>query len=101
MNEYGSIYIVCGPIFYDGKKECIGGSKEIWVPDAFYKVVLCLEVVPKAIGFIYPNIGTHHPMSYYVLPVNDVEAKTGIDFFYTLPDDLEESIEEEADLFLW
>ena len=100
-NEYGSIYIVCGPIFYDGKKECIGGSKEIWVPDAFYKVVLCLEVVPKAIGFIYPNIGTHHPMSYYVLPVNDVEAKTGIDFFYTLPDDLEESIEEEADLFLW
>lgn len=100
-NKYGSIYIACGPIFYDGKKECIGGSKEIWVPDAFYKVVLCLEVVPKAIGFIYPNIGTHHPMSCYVLPVNDVEAKTGIDFFYTLADDLEETIETEANLFLW
>ena len=100
-NKYGDIYIVCGPIYYNGKNETMGGNKEIWVPDAFYKVILCMEGTPKTIGFIYPNIGTHCPMSYYVLPVNDVEAKTGIDFFYTLTDDLEESIEAEADLFLW
>ena len=99
--KYGEIYIVCGPIYYDDKKETIGGIKEIWVPDAFYKVVLCMKGLPKAIGFVYPNIGKHYPMSHYVMAVNDVEAKTGIDFFYTLADDLEETIESKTDLFIW
>lgn len=100
-NEYGEIYIVCGPIFYDGNRETIGGSKEIWVPDAFYKVVLCMKDKPKSIGFIYPNKGKHNPMHHYVLTVNDVETQTGIDFFYSLSDNEEEMIESEADLSLW
>ena len=100
-NEYGEIYIVCGPIFYDGKKGAIGGSKEIWVPDAFYKVVLCMKDNPKSIGFIYPNVGKHHPIEYYVMTVNDVELKVGFDFFYILPDDMEEEIESQKDLYFW
>ena len=100
-NKYGEIFIVCGPIYYNGKKETIGGMKEIWVPDAFYKVVLCMDNSPKAIGFIYPNIDKHHPMKYYVLSVNEVEIKTGIDFFYSLDDVIEESLESHADLSIW
>lgn len=100
-NEYGEIYIVCGPIFYDGNRETIGGSKEIWVPDAFYKVVLCMKDKPKSIGFIYPNKGKHNPMEHYVLTVNDIEVQVGLDFFCSLPDNEEEIIESEADLSIW
>ena len=100
-NEYGEIYIVCGPIYYNGKNETIGGSKEIWVPDAFYKVVLCMKDKPKSIGFIYPNKGKHHLMEHYVLTVNDVENQTGIDFFYTLSDIIEEEIESQTNLTNW
>ncbi len=100
-NEYGEIYIVCGPIFYDGKKGTIGGSKEIWVPDAFYKVILCMNDNPKSIGFIYPNEGKNNPMENYVFTINDIESKTGIDFFYTLPDNIEKTIETEANLTIW
>ena len=100
-NEYGEIYIVCGPIFYDGKKETMGGSKEIWVPDAFYKVVLCMKDIPKSIGFIYSNEGKQHSMDYYVTTVNDVESQIGLDFFYTLPDNLEDIIESKKELSLW
>lgn len=100
-NEYGEIYIVCGPIFYDGKKETIGGSKEIWVPDAFYKVILCMKGMPKAIGFIYSNAGKHHSMAYYIKTVDEVEAQIGIDFFHKLPDKIEDNIESKKDIHIW
>ena len=53
-NSYGDIYIVAGPIFHDGVKSTFGANK-IAIPDAFFKVVLCLTDKPKAIVFIYEN----------------------------------------------
>ncbi|WP_291528514.1 DNA/RNA non-specific endonuclease [Bacteroides sp. UBA939] len=99
--EYGDIYIACGPMYYNEKKSTIGGSKEIWVPDAFYKVVLCMKETPKAIGFIYPNEGRDHPMSYYACSVDNIESKTDIDFFYNLPDDIEVVVETQNNINGW
>lgn len=98
---YNDIYIVCGPLFYSGKNKTIGGSKEIWVPDAFYKVILCMNDSPKAIGFIYPNEGKHHVLSYYSCSVDEVESKSGIDFFYQLEDNLESKIESQPNINEW
>ena len=56
---------------------------------------------PKALGFIYPNEGTHHKMSHYVTTVDNVEKQTGIDFFYNLPDDIETTVEAESKLESW
>ena len=60
-----------------------------------------MKDIPKSIGFIYSNQGKHHLMEYYVLTVNDVEIQTGIDFFYTLPDIIEEEIESQTNLTNW
>lgn len=54
-NKYGDIYIVAGPILYKGKHETIGPNK-VTVPEGFFKVVLCMNGTPKAIGFIYKII---------------------------------------------
>ena len=57
--EYGAIDIVCGPLYSTNtsdQQKTIGRNK-VWVPDAFYKVVLCRQGKPKAIGFIYKNLG--------------------------------------------
>lgn len=97
--HYGEIWIVCGPIFYNETYTTIGNK--IGVPDAFFKVVLRLGKNPKALGFIYPNEGSNHRMSYYVLSVDEVEEKTGIDFFYNLPDDIEGAVETSANLYEW
>lgn len=99
-NHYGEVYIVCGPIFYRQNYKTIGDNK-VGVPDAFYKVVLRMGKKPQALGFIYPNDGTHHKMSYYVLSVDDVESRTGIDFFYNLPDDIENEVESSSNLSRW
>ena len=94
----GSIYIVCGPVFR--QKKTIGRSK-VAVPDGFYKVVLCMNGTPKAIGFYYDNEDGRRPLSAYVHTVDDIERMTGIDFFASLPDAIENRVEASADAKEW
>ena len=56
---------------------------------------------PCAIGFIYKNQAGNRPKGDYVNTVDEVERITGIDFFHTLPDELENSIEATASLNDW
>lgn len=98
----GRIYIVCGPIFYNGKHRIIGREHKIAVPDAFFKVILCADSrPPRSIGFIYKNTSGNHPLDYYVHSVDQVEHITGIDFFPSLPDEIEEQVEATYDLKQW
>lgn len=99
--EYGAIDIVCGPIFYgEGEQKTIGRNK-VWVPDAFFKVVLCRKGAPKAIGFIYKNRGQKQRMEDAVCTVDEIERITGIDFFPALNDNVEERVEAKASLRDW
>lgn len=98
--HYGDIYIVAGPLFYNGEQRTIG-ENNISVPDAFFKVVLCLNDTPKALGFIYPNTGEHHQMHEYVYSVDEVEVEAGMNFFANLPDEIEDEVEKESNLRMW
>ena len=97
----GEIYIVCGPIFYGSAKHKRIGKGKIPVPEAFFKVVLSMKGTPKAIGFIYKNQSGNRPKGDYVNTVDQVERITGIDFFPSLPDDVENKIEAEANISDW
>jgi endonuclease G len=99
--HYGDVYIACGPV-YNSKNYKTLGQNKIAIPDAFFKVVLCMKgKKPKALGFIYPNEGTHHKMDYYVKTVDEVERITGMDFFYNLPDSIENDVESHVELDKW
>ena len=99
-NRYGEIYIVAGPIFYDGVKNTFGANK-IAIPDAFFKVVLCLAGKPKAIGFIYENDSRSQSMFENCCSVDHIEEITGFDFFSSLPDDVEDIIEIKTNVDDW
>ena len=99
--EEGEIYIVCGPIFYGSAKHKKIGHNKIPVPEAFFKVVLSMKGEPKAIGFIYKNQSGNRPKGDYVNTVDQVERITGIDFFPSLPDDVENKVEAEANIEDW
>lgn len=98
--DFGDIYIVCGPILFNQKHKTIGKDKVV-VPEAFFKVVLCLKGTPKAIGFIYKNAEGGRPWGDYVNTVDQVERITGFDFFPLLPDNIEKKVEAHADLADW
>lgn len=98
--KYGDVYIVSGPILIGKNHKRIGKAK-VTVPEAFFKVVLCLVGRPKAIGFVYRNIEGNRPKKSYVNSVDQIERITKIDFFASLPDKLENQIEQEANLEDW
>lgn len=93
--KYGAVYITCGPVYDHGKPKRIGNNK-VAVPDAFYKVILINDSkTPQAIGFLFPNKAGHKPLKKYIVTVDSVEKRTGIDFFPALPDEVENRIEAE------
>lgn len=97
--KYGRIFIVAGPVFYDGKVTSRMGN--IAIPDAFFKVLLCMERTPKAIGFVYANNNDPHNMEESACSVKEVEQLTGFDFFPQLPDSIENEIESKVKLNEW
>ncbi|MDP4174397.1 MAG: DNA/RNA non-specific endonuclease [Bacteroidota bacterium] len=101
-DEDSLIYIVTGPIF-SSNMSFIGNSNKVAVPPAFYKVILCY--LPghkvKAIGFIIPNSGSSRALSSFMVTIDSVESRTGIDFYPDLPDDVENKVEGNIDPSDW
>lgn len=97
--HYGDVYIVTGPIFYNSEYKTIGNN--VGVPDAFFKIVLCTNKSPKALGFIYPNERINQKMFHYLVSVDKVEEVTNIDFFSFLEDSIEDIVEAESNLNDW
>ena len=97
--EYGQLYVVGGPVFEGVPHKHIGDSR-VAVPDAFFKVVLCLSP-SKAIGFVFANKAGSRPLRTYACTVDEVEQLTGIDFFLALPDSLEQAVEATCDFSGW
>lgn len=96
-----AILIVSGPIYSHSDTDRIGESG-VRVPGAFFKVLVAPYLdKPRGIAFVYPNISSPGNMENYVMTIRDVEKLTGFDFFYTLPDDIEDAVETTASFRDW
>lgn len=98
--KLGDVYIVCGPVFLNQEHETIG-ENQVVVPEAFFKVVLCLQGTPKAIGFVIRNNEGTKKRDQFINTIDEVERITGYDFFPALPDDIEDEVESFADITQW
>lgn len=96
----GSIFIVCGPIMKEIFETI--GSNGVAIPSGFFKV-LCKKYKGKytAIGFVFPNENCSGDIFDYSCAIDKVEQVTGHDFFYILPDDIENIIEGSINLKDW
>lgn len=98
--RYGDIYIICGPLFFKSKETQRIGENNVAVPDAFFKVILCLNL-PKAIGFICRNTDGNQKKDMYVNTLNGVERVTGLHFFPLLDTEKRKLVEDHADINEW
>lgn len=98
--KYGDIYIVCGPLINNKVYRTIGGNQVV-VPDAFFKVVLCLNGAPKGIAFLCKNEGGNHKIADYVTTILQLEQIAGIDFFPSLPNGIADKVKKKADINEW
>lgn len=101
-STYGHLYIACGPVVTDASTT-IGTARKIVVPQAFYKVFLRQKEDGSwtSIGFVMPNAAGSRPLMTYMQSVDEIEATTGIDFFYHLPDDIESAVESTYTIADW
>lgn len=112
-DAYGSVWIVCGPVFKDRKaSKWIGDAGEVPVaiPDGFYKIIVKDSADPKrpdVLAFYYEHLETlddssadvdHSP---FLKSVDWIEEKTGLDFLSALEDDVEASVERDPAPALW
>ncbi len=97
---HGKVWICTGPIVNPSYKTI--GTNKVVVPAAFFKVV-CTEKKGKyhSVGFIIPNGTDQDNIWDYLFTVDEVEAITGHDFFFNLPDSIERDIEARIDSAFW
>lgn len=96
-----AIVIIAGPIYEKSDTKRIGESR-VRVPGAFFKVIVAPYADnPRGIGFVFPNMSSPGSMENYVTTIDDVEKLTGLDFFYNLPDDIEDKVESTASFREW
>ncbi len=99
--KYGTVYIVCGPIFLRQEHITIGENL-IPVPEAFFKVVLAPDCYyPKGIGFICRNTDGNRKKDFYVNSIRQVERITGYKFFPMLNDSIKQAIYNNDDINVW
>lgn len=89
-NDYNELYVVTGPI-WDGSETYIGNG--VFIPSKFYKVVLD-PAYNEAIAFIIPHrkVSTSE-LADFITTVGAVEAATNLDFFSSLPNYIEDDME--------
>lgn len=98
-NDYDSIYVVTGPVLsrnlpYIGYK--------VAVPEYFYKVVLRYTNNNfEGIGFILPNRSSKSSLIPFAVCIDSVESFTNINFFPSLPDNIETTVERYVNTNNW
>jgi endonuclease G len=98
--KYNHLYVITGGVLENNLKTI--GSEKVSVPNQFYKILLdYTKPEIKAIAFLMPHQESKKPLYDFVVSIDELEQKTGIDFFYNLPDELEDRLEASKNYKGW
>ncbi len=127
-DTYGTVWVICGPVYPKGEQEMIGQDDEfpVAVPTALYKIVVRMNeegdavealafVVPQENPALRPGGQSHWSTAYdqhwrsssksdpalRLTTIDEVEELTGMDFLTRLPDEVEDAVEKAKPLELW
>ncbi len=90
--NYDTLYVVTGPVFISTITEI--GPDKVDVPSHYFKALMTIKTGKVfTTGFLLPNKGSNEPLVKYEITIDSLEKVTGIDFYYQLPDAIENSTE--------
>jgi endonuclease G len=95
---YGEVHVTCGP----GVETYDWLASGVRVPASFWKVVMRTAPDTACLAFVFPNAervpgDLHH----YLVSVDEVESKVGVDVFPALPDGTERRVESDVPARVW
>lgn len=92
-NRYGSVSIVCGPIF-DGHRFGTLGKNGLQVPDRFFKALAVrAKDGYRTVGFIVENTPQDYSPKHYAVSVDSVESIVGRNLFPKVDEAAEQSFD--------
>jgi len=95
-----ALLVFTGPVVSESDTTLASGR--VTVPSAYYKVIMAPCVRPvRVIAFIYPNGHCGGRLRQYAVSVDEVERRTGLDFFPTLPTSEQQRLEAAVNLEAW
>ena len=98
--KYDGVFVVTGGVLNGNMKSI--GDENVSVPNQFYKVLIDTNSGDtKMIGFLIPHEDSKKPLYEFVVPVDEIESLTGIDFFPELDDQLENKLEASSSYKAW
>ena len=98
--KYNGVYVITGGVLKPTLQTI--GDEKVSVPNYFYKIIADnTNGKIKTIAFLIPNKPLSNSFYDYVVSIDEIEKQTGIDFFYQLPDAVENKIESSINLKEW
>ncbi len=98
--DHNELFVVTGGILENGLEEI--GEEDVNVPRYYYKIVARGNPKnPKILAFLLLGKESIKPLRQFTVSVDEIEKKTGIDFFEGLPDHLEARLEREVKTDGW
>ena len=104
----GELFVVTGPLFVDedgdGSVEYfVIGKNEVAVPTHYFKIVIAKDSnnVWEAMAVVVANEATSDDFDQFLVSIDEVERLSGLDFFSTLDDAQESSLESGVAAEIW
>lgn len=94
-----TFYIVAGPVLTDAPFKTFGDNKTS-LPIRYYKAILDIEE-KRAIAFVFRNSMSSNSIQSFSVSIDELEELTDIDFFPSLPDELETELEADKAVEKW
>jgi len=91
--KFDGVYVITGGVLSDNLKSI--GEENVSVPEYFYKIIVDKSRgTYKTIAFLLPNKSSNKSFYDYVVSIDKIEEKTGIDFFPKLSKEAQKKIEK-------
>lgn len=107
--DLDGVWVITGPVFDEDRQFLKKAAPRIDIPDAFYKVIVDEVVadesgapVPRMLAFMVPqDVDGGEPVEEFLVSVDWIESKTGLDLMPGLPDEVEAALESAVPDALW
>jgi len=100
LAKSAEVYVLTGPLYADESLTLPRADEVHRVPSGYWKVIAIGAQdmgETRAVAFIFPqNTPRSAVFNDYIVSVDVVEAATGLNFFWSMEDTLEETVEAEA-----
>lgn len=101
--RFEQLQVITGPIYAEGFSNAMDRVGFVEVPVAFYKIIVVPHSEnPRALAFIMPQkVRGNEPLDDYLVSIDEVEAKTGLNFFPDLTPVVEQALEGQISTIGW